>query len=210
MKITRIYLRVSTSDQDLARQEQIVVDAKRAGYYVAGVYRETASGARPDRPALLRLIEDLQDGDVVIAETMDRLSRLPLPEAEKLIASIRSKGARLAVPGIFDLSDLPDQPDGIAKIVLEAVQQMLLKIALHAAHEDYRLRRERQRQGIALARAEGKYRGRQRDSVAHDRIIALRSAGTSIATTAKLAACSAATVKRVWAIHLADAKATTA
>lgn len=72
MKITRIYLRVSTSDQDLARQERIVVDAKRGGYYVAGVYRETASGARPDRPALLRLIEDLQDGDVVIAETMDR------------------------------------------------------------------------------------------------------------------------------------------
>ena len=50
MKIARLYLRVSTESQDLARQESIVEDAKTAGFYVAGIYREKASGARADWP----------------------------------------------------------------------------------------------------------------------------------------------------------------
>jgi hypothetical protein len=67
---------------------------------------------------------------VVVAEKMDRLSRLPLPEAEKLIAAIRTKGARLAIPGLVDLSELARAAEGIAKIVLESTQDMLLKLAL--------------------------------------------------------------------------------
>lgn len=62
MQIARIYLRVSTDEQDLERQERIIQDAKAAGYYIAGVYREKASGARADCPELLRMIEDLQPG----------------------------------------------------------------------------------------------------------------------------------------------------
>ncbi len=89
MKVARIYLRVSTDEQDLERQERIVVDAKSVGYYIAGIYREKASGARVDRPELLRMIADLQDGEVVIAEKIDRVSRLPLLEAERLVATIR-------------------------------------------------------------------------------------------------------------------------
>lgn len=59
-KIARVYLRVSTEAQDLERQEAIVLQAKASGYYVAGVYREKASGARADRPELLRMVADLQ------------------------------------------------------------------------------------------------------------------------------------------------------
>ena len=86
---------------------------------------------------------------------MDRLTRLPLPEAEKLIASIREKGARLSVPDVVDLSALAQGTDGVTKIVLEAVQDMLLRLALQMARDDYESRRERQRQGIALAREKG-------------------------------------------------------
>ena len=156
MKVARVYLRVSTDAQDLERQEEIITTAKDAGYYVAGVYREKASGARADRPELLRMIADLQPGEVVIAERIDRISRLPLPEAEKLIASIQDKGARLAVPGIVDLTDLADQAEGVAKVVLESVQAMLLRLALQMARDDYQERRERQRQGIQLAKQAGK------------------------------------------------------
>ena len=84
----------------------------------AGVYREKASGARADRPELLRMIADLQPGEVVVAEKIDRISRLPLAEAEQLVASIRSKGAKLAVPGVVDLSDFVAGADGVARIVL--------------------------------------------------------------------------------------------
>ncbi len=96
--VARVYLRVSTDAQDLERQEAITTAAKAAGYYVAGIYREKASGARADRPELLRMIGDLQPGEVVIAEKIDRISRLPLPEAERLVASIQAKGASLYRP----------------------------------------------------------------------------------------------------------------
>lgn len=201
MKNARIYLRVSTDNQDLIRQERIIQDAKSAGYYVAGVYREKASGARADRPELLRMIDHLQPGDVVIAEKIDRISRLPLPEAERLINSIREKGAMLAVPGIVDLSELVSNADGVAKIVLESVQELLLKLALQMARDDYTDRRERQRQGIEQAKKKGKYRGRKANQKVNELIISLRPNHT-IKDTARLARCSPSQVKRIWSDHI--------
>lgn len=201
MKIARLYLRVSTDQQDLARQAGIEHSARVAGYYVAGIYREKASGARADRPELLRMISDLQPGEVVVAEKIDRLTRLPLIEAEKLVQAIQAKGARLAVPGLVDLSEMAAGVDGVAKIVLEAVQALLLRLALYMARDDYEIRRERQRQGIQLARAAGKYAGRRPDSVTHQRVIALRQRGETIRGTAALAGCSVSQVKRLWALH---------
>jgi DNA invertase Pin-like site-specific DNA recombinase len=61
------------------------------------------------------MIGDLQPGEVVVAEKIDRISRLPLPEAERLVASIRAKGARLAVPGVVDLSDLAAEAQGVPR-----------------------------------------------------------------------------------------------
>ena len=205
MKIARVYMRVSTDDQDLTRQAGIIEAAKAAGFYVAGVYREKASGARSDRPELLRLIAELQPGDVVVAEKIDRISRLPLPEAERLVASIRERGGRLSVPGVVDLSELAADADGTTKIVLESVQDMLLKLALQMARDDYEDRRERLRQGVELAKKAGKYTGRQTDHAMHDRIVALRAAGHSIKKTAKLAGCSESQVKRVWAMARQEA-----
>ncbi|HBN8322037.1 TPA: recombinase family protein [Pseudomonas aeruginosa] len=196
LKVARVYLRVSTDAQDLERQEGIIEGARAAGYYVAGVYREKASGARPDRPELLRMVADLQPGEVVIAEKIDRISRLPLVEAERLVASIR-KGAKLAVPGVVDLSELAAEAQGVAKVVLESVQDMLLKLALQMARDDYEDRRERQRQGIKLAKDAGKYQGRRADPKRRAQVVALRRSGHSITRTAELAGYSPAQVKRI-------------
>lgn len=201
MKVARLYLRVSTAEQDLSRQAAIVESTQLAGFYVAGIYREKASGARADRPELLRMIGDLQPGEVVIAESMDRISRLPLAEAQRLVDSIRATGARLAVPGVVDLSELAADADGVAKIVLESVQEMLLRLALQIARDDYETRRERQRQGIAQAKNTGRYMGRRPDTVKQARIVALRKAGVSIAETSSLVGCSISQVKRVWAMR---------
>ena len=205
VKVARIYMRVSTDAQDLARQEAIATSARAACFYVAGIYREKASGARADRVELLRMIDDLQPGEAVVAEKIDRISRLPLEDAEKLVASIRAKGARLAVPGIIDLGELAAGAQGVARIVLESVQDMLLKLALQMARDDYEDRRERQRQGIELAKAAGRYAGRTPDTAMHERIAALRVGGNSIAETAKLAGCSQSQVKRVCALLRAEA-----
>lgn len=206
MNVARVYLRVSTDEQDLTRQTAIVDGARASGFYVAGIYREKASGARADRPELLRMVADLQPGEVVIAEKIDRISRLPLVDAEQLVASIRAKGARLAVPGLVDLSEVANSADGVAKIVLEAIQDLLLRLALQMAHDDYETRRERQRQGIELAKAAGKYGGRKADTTEHQRIVDLRNAGLSIKKTASTLGCSESQVKRIWAIHLASIK----
>jgi DNA invertase Pin-like site-specific DNA recombinase len=208
MKVARLYLRVSTEEQDLTRQADIEQSTRAAGYYVAGVYREKASGARADRPELLRMIADLQPGEVVVAEKIDRISRLPLAEAEQLVNSIRAKGAKLVVPGLVDLSEIAAAADGVAKIVLESVQALLLKLALQMARDDYETRRERQRQGVQLAKAAGKYVGRVPDRATHQRIVTLRSAGQTIKRTAELTGCSESQVKRIWAIHRATPRDT--
>lgn len=207
MKVARLYLRVSTEEQCLSRQADLEQSTRAAGFYVAGIYREKASGARADRPELLRMIVDLQPGELVVCERVDRLSRLPLVEAEQLVASIRSKGAKLAIPGLVDLSDFAAEADGISKIVLESVQELLLKLALQMARDDYETRRERQRQGIQIGRAQGKYPGRVPDVATHKRIVALREAGQTIKQTADLAGCSVSQAKRIWAIHRTAAAA---
>lgn len=105
-KACRIYQRVSHSSQDLTRQQKLVDDAEAAGFYVAGVYSEKISGTVASRPELNRLIADLKKGDVVIAESLDRISRLPVAEGEALIAQITDRGAKIAVPDLIDLSEI--------------------------------------------------------------------------------------------------------
>ena len=200
IKVARIYIRVSTKEQDIRRQEHIQADAVTAGYYIAGVYREKASGARADRPELLRMINDLQPNETVIAEKIDRISRLPLPEAERLVNSIRDKGAKLSVPGLVDLSDLVADSEGVARIVIETVQELLLKLALQMARDDYETRRDRQHQGIQLAKAQGKYKGRRANHDVHRQIVALRQSGSTIQQTANITGCSISQVKRIWAL----------
>ena len=56
--------------------------------------------------------------------------------------------------------------------MLEAVQEMSLRVALETARENYEGWRERQRQGIAIARGKGRYAGRKPDRAQHRRIVA--------------------------------------
>ena len=87
----------------------------------------------------------------------------------------------------------------MAKVVLESVQDMLLKLALQMARDDYETRRERQRQGIEQAKAAGKYRGRQADEKRRAQVLALRGSGHSINRTAELTGFSVSQVKRICA-----------
>lgn len=198
MKIVRIYIRVSTEHQDLTRQENLIEQAKQQGYYIAGVYKEKASGTIINRPELIRLINDLQKGDVIIAEKMDRISRLPLEQAEKLIQSIKDKGAFLAIPGVINFSDFINDEDQITKIILKSIQEMLLKLTLQIARDDYELRQKRIKQGIEKAKLAGKYKGRIANKKLYKKIIIFKTNGYSIKKTAELANCSISHVKNIW------------
>jgi DNA invertase Pin-like site-specific DNA recombinase len=198
MKTCRIYQRVSTSSQDLTRQQQLIADAEAAGFYVAGVYSEKISGTIASRPELNRLIADLKKGDVVIAESLDRISRLPVAEGEALIARFTEKGAKIAVPDLIDLSEVIDNStDPLVQIVLEANQKMMLKIALHMARKDYEQRAKKQASGIEAAKAKGVYKGRKPDTFTNAKIIELRALGYTIAKTASTLNVSESQVKLI-------------
>lgn len=197
-KVCRIYQRVSTLGQDLSRQQQLVTDAVAAGFYVAGVYSEKISGTVESRPELNRLIADLQHGDVVIAESLDRISRLPVAEGEALISRITERGAKIAVPDLIDLSEIiANSTDPLVQIVLEANQKMMLKIALHMARKDYEQRAIKQASGIAIAKAKGLYKGRKPDTVANTKIVELRALGYTIAKVASTLNVSESQVKLI-------------
>jgi DNA invertase Pin-like site-specific DNA recombinase len=205
-KICRIYQRVSTSSQDLTRQQKLVDDAEAAGFYVAGVYSEKISGTVASRPELNRLIGDLKKGDVVIAESLDRISRLPVAEGEALIARITDKGAKIAVPDLIDLSEIIDNStDPLVQIVLEANQKMMLKIALHIARKDYEQRVTKQASGIAEKKeadkakplAERTYKGRKADTFTNAKIVELRKLDYTIAKIASTLNVSESQVKLI-------------
>src|SRR3954471_21640624 len=66
------YARVSTDDQDLTLQRTAL---KQAG--CKRIYEEKVSGAKRDRPALTRMLDQLREGDVVVVARLDRLLRSP-------------------------------------------------------------------------------------------------------------------------------------
>lgn len=201
MKKCHIYMRVSTDQQDLTRQEQIIEDAKNDGYIIAGVYKEKASGTLPTskRPELNKLIKALNKDDVVMIERMDRLTRLALPQAQELIDTIKSKGATLCISNIPDLLVFcSDSAPPIQKIILNFVQDLLFTIALVQARDNYEDLKRRQAQGIFLAKKKKKYKGRKSNLTLHTNIINCRFKNKmTISDTAKMCNCSLTTVKNV-------------
>ena len=201
--IARIYQRVSTQDQDTTRQESLRAEAEAKGYIVVATYTEKASGTSEDRPELQRMLADLCEGDTIIAEHLDRITRLPLPDAEALMAKIAKRGAKVSVPGLIDLPKV--EGDERTGIVIDTMQTMLLKLALYQCRADWETRRERQRQGIAIELAadklrapeERKYKGRKPDTAMNTKIVERRAEGFTIATIAKKLGVSESQVKLI-------------
>jgi DNA invertase Pin-like site-specific DNA recombinase len=196
----RAYLRASTEEQDAGRAreslEQFTADHDKT---IASVYLENASGATADRPELLRLLKDARKGDVLLVESIDRLSLLPVEDWRKLKAAIDSMGLRIVA------LDLPTSHQGMQDTkgdeftwrMLGAINSMLVEMMAAIARKDYEQRRERQAQGIEKAKAAGKYQGRRVDADLHKRVSELLAAGLGIRATARHANCSTTTVLRI-------------
>lgn len=196
----RAYLRASTDEQDAGRArdslERFVQDQNKA---IACEYIENASGAASDRPELLRLLKDARKGDVLLVESIDRLSRLPVDDWNKLKAAIDAKGLRIVA------LDLPTSHQGLRDTkgdeftnrMLSAINSMLVEMMAAIARKDYEQRRERQAQGIQKAKTAGKYPGRPVDEELHKRVKELLGAGLGIRATARHANCSTTTVLRI-------------
>lgn len=195
------YLRASTAEQDAFRSKNRLKEfAALHGHRIAGWYVENASGASLNRPELTRMLSDMEPGDVILIEQVDRLSRLNDAGWEILRKEITDK--RLSVVSL----DLPTSHmaltnavnDDFTRSMLKAVNGMMLDMLAAIARKDYEDRRRRQSEGISKAKAEGKYRGRVADAQKHELIRTLRLVnGKSLRETARLAGVSKMTVIRV-------------
>lgn len=139
------YARVSTTDQEAGLQAQLrdLTALIGDGGYTHFTERASAVG---DRPILDAAIASLQKGDVLIVTKLDRLAR-NVAHLCQIVERIKAKGASLR---ILAMGLDTGTPTGTLMLnVLGAVAQFEREIML-----------ERQREGIAKAKAAGKYRGR--------------------------------------------------
>jgi DNA invertase Pin-like site-specific DNA recombinase len=137
------YARASTLDQDVAIQEEAL---RRAGCEV--VRSETVSGtSRAGRSELALLLQFLHPGDTLMVTRVDRLAR-SIKDLQDIVSELRARGVALKAT---------EQPIDTATSAGKAFLDMLGVFAEFETN----LRRERQMEGIAAARARGVYKGRK-------------------------------------------------
>ena len=172
------YARVSTTDQDLALQEAAL---KAAG--CESVRAEKRSGtSTKDRTQLATILEFLHKGDELVVTRIDRLAR-SIGDLQDIVRTIRAKGATLRAT---------EQPIDTSTAAGKAFLDMLGVFAEFETN----LRRERQLEGIAAAKAKGVYKGRPA-SIDAAQISALRADGLGPTEIAKRLGVARASVYRV-------------
>ncbi len=148
------YIRVSSFEQNPERQlEQVPVDR---------VFTDKASGKDVQRPQLDQLIAFVRDGDTVVVHSMDRLAR-NLDDLRKLVQTFTQRGVCIEFVKEHLIFTGEDSP----------IAQLMLSVMGAFAEFERALIRERQREGIALAKQRGVYRGRKK-SLHPDQVHELR------------------------------------
>lgn len=148
------YIRVSTFDQNPDRQlENIQLDR---------IFTDKASGRDTNRPQLENLMEFVREGDTVIVHSMDRLAR-NLDNLRKIVKTLTKRGVKIE----FIKENLNFTGDD------SPMANLMLSVMGAFAEFEISLIRERQKEGIYLAKQRGAYRGRKK-SLSHDQIADLR------------------------------------
>lgn len=136
------YIRVSTEEQETARQEKLMQEWK-----VEKVFTEKMSGKNTDRTEFKRMMEYLRDGDVLYVESISRLSR-SIRDLLRIVDELEEKNVKfVSSKENIDTST----PQG--RFVLS------IFAALSELEREQTL--QRQREGIECAKAAGKYKGRK-------------------------------------------------
>ena len=148
------YIRVSSVDQNPDRQlDEVMVDR---------VFVDKASGKDVYRPQLDQLLAFVREGDTLVVHSMDRLAR-NLDDLRKLVQTLTRRGVRIEFVKVHLTFTGEDSP----------MAQLMLSVMGAFAEFERALIRERQREGIALAKQRGVYRGRKK-SLTADQVVELQ------------------------------------
>ena len=161
------YVRVSSFDQNPERQlEQVHADK---------VFTDKASGKDTQRPQLDALLGFVREGDTVVVHSMDRLAR-NLDDLRRLVQGLTQRGVRIEFVKEHLTFTGEDSP----------MANLMLSVMGAFAEFERALIRERQREGIALAKQRGAYRGRKK-ALSPERVAELRRRAAAGEKKAQLA-----------------------
>ncbi|MFI8608422.1 recombinase family protein [Pseudomonas sp. NPDC077649] len=170
------YVRVSSVDQNTARQlDGIALDK---------VFTDKVSGATTDRPQLLAMLDYVREGDRIHVHSIDRLAR-SLADLLSLVQELNAKGVHVQFHKENLLFTGDDNP----------TQHLMLSMMGAVAQFERSMIKERQREGIAKAKAKGVYTGRAK-TIDDEAIRAEIAAGSSFRKTAEKLNVSLSTVQR--------------
>ena len=140
---TVAYKRVSTEIQNTERQlEGLTFDKE---------FEDKLSGKNKERPQLQAMIEYVRDGDIVYIHSLDRLGR-NTKDLISVMETLRTKGVTV----IFHKQGLEFKPN-----TNNPMNDLMFNMLSAFAQFEREILLERQREGIAIAKREGKYKGRK-------------------------------------------------
>ena len=171
------YARVSTKDQSLEIQS-----AELTKHGCERLFTDKATGTNTDRDGLNELLSFVRDGDVVVVSRLDRFAR-SLSNLFQLLQALADKG--VSFQAIHQSIDTGSSTGKLTLAILGAVAEF-----------ENDLRRERQREGIAQAKAKGAYKGRKA-TIDADRARQLASEGMGPSAIAKVLGCHRQSVYRL-------------
>ena len=137
------YIRVSTFDQNPERQLE--------GVKVDRAFSDKASGKDVKRPQLEALISFARTGDTVVVHSMDRLAR-NLDDLRRIVQTLTQRGVHIEF--VKEHLSFTGEDSPMANLMLSVMGAF--------AEFERAIIRERQAEGIAIAKAKGKYKGRKR------------------------------------------------
>jgi DNA invertase Pin-like site-specific DNA recombinase len=161
------YIRVSSLDQQVARQLD--------GIQLDKTFTEQASGKDTKRPQLALLLSFVRAGDTVLVHSMDRLAR-NLDDLRRIVHILTTKGVRIEFVKEHLAFTGEDSP----------MAGLMLSVMGAFAEFERALINERQREGIALAKQRGAYRGRKK-ALSPEAVLRLRERIAAGMSKAKLA-----------------------
>ena len=173
------YVRVSTLDQNESRQLEGVQLDKR--------FVDKASGKDTKRLQLQAALDYVRDGDVLLVHSMDRLAR-NLDDLRRIVLGLTERG--VVVEFVKEHLTFTSEDNAMSKLLLSVMGAF--------AEFERSLIRERQREGIALAKKAGVYKGRKTGTTKGqpERARELRAKGLKVAEIAQALGTSKRTVQR--------------
>lgn len=149
------YIRVSSKEQNEGRQIKAMNDFNKSNNIDNAIELiDKATGTNTDRPNLQMLLKVVGSGDLVVIKSIDRLSR-NYKECKQLWEEITSKGADIVV------IDMPMLDTRQYKDLLGSfISDLIISVLGYVAQQETDFRKQRQLEGIAIAKEQGKHLGR--------------------------------------------------